>query len=138
MRVVLDTNVVLSALLFRRGHLIWLRELWTRSTVKPLIDKPCAEELLRVLSYPKFLLGLDEIEALLGAYLPYTEPVETARTTSDRLPRCRDPDDQKFLVLAQLGKAEAIVTGDEALLALTGKTRFLILKPIELRVRLKP
>lgn len=137
-RVVFDTNVVLSALLFRRGHLTWLRELWTRGTVTPLIDKACAEELLRVLSYPKFRLGPDEIEALLGDYLPYTETVETVRISADNLPRCRDPDDQKFLVLAQAGKAEAIVTGDEALLALAGKTRFLIMKPAELRTRLKP
>lgn len=124
--------------MFRRGSLSWLRDRWTGGTIKPLIDKPCAEELLRVLAYPKFQLSPSEIEALLGAYLPYTETIDTTRAKTGRLPRCRDPHDQKFLVLAQAGSADALVTGDEALIDLAGKTRFAILRPVELRTALKP
>ncbi len=135
MRIVLDTNVVLSALLFQQGRLTWLRELWTGGTITPLIDKPCAEELLRVVAYPKFQLGADEIEALLGTYLPDTETVETARGKAGHFPRCRDPHDQKFLVLAQVGQADALITGDQALLTLSGKTRFMIQKPSDLHAQ---
>lgn len=138
MRVVLDTNVVASAILFPRGHLTWLRESWSNGRFVPLIDKPCAEELLRVLAYPKFRLTPDDIQVLLGAYLPFAETVNTAASTKTaaELPPCSDPHDQKFLVLAEAGKAEALVTGDRALLALAGQTRFAIETPARFRRRL--
>jgi len=136
-RVVLDTNVVLSATLFEKGRVAWLRDAWTKGTVTPLVDRPCADELLRVLGYPKFKLTRDEIEALLGSYLPHAEIVETSSVNPGRLPRCRDPEDQKFLVLAQNGRAQVLVTGDQALLALAGQTRFTIETPAAFRERLK-
>ena len=129
MRVVFDTNVVVSAVLFTKGHLSWLREGWSKGRFLPLIDTPCAEELLRVLAYPKFRLVQDDIQALLGTYLPFTEAVDTAGGKRPGLPLCRDPHDQKFLVLAQKGKADVLVTGDRALLALAGQTRFAIETP---------
>lgn len=137
MRVVLDTNVVVSALVFEHGHLSWLRQAWTLHRFIPLLDKPCAEELLRVLHYPKFRLSRDEVETLLGSYLPYTEPVDTARAGPVRLPAPTDPADQIFVRLAHIGKADFLVTGDRALLALSGKTRFAIEKPADFLLRLK-
>lgn len=135
MRVVFDTNVVVSAILFTKGHLTWLRESWSRGKTLPLIDKPCAEELLRVLAYPKFRLTQDEIQTLLGSYLPYTETVHTASIKAIRLPLCRDLHDQKFLILAQVGKTNTLITGDRALLALAGQVRFQIETPAEFRRR---
>lgn len=135
MRVVLDTNVVVSAILFAKGHLTWLREGWSSGRFLPLIDTPCAEELLRVLAYPKFRLTQDDIQSLLGTYLPFTETVNTARAKTPRLPRCRDPHDQKFLVLAQEGKADVLVTGDQALLALARQAPFAIETPSMFRRR---
>jgi predicted nucleic acid-binding protein len=103
----------------------------------PLIDKPCAEELLRVLAYPKFRLAPDDIQTLLGAYLPFTEAVGAASTKIvAELPHCSDPHDQKFLILAEMGKADALVTGDRALLALAGQTRFAIETPSTFRQRI--
>ncbi|MGH8750301.1 MAG: putative toxin-antitoxin system toxin component, PIN family [Burkholderiales bacterium] len=137
MRVVLDTNVVLSAILFETSHLSWLRPAWAAKTIIPVVDKSCADELLRVLAYPKFQLTRNEIEALLGGYLPYTETVQTASFRPRDLPRCRDPHDQKFLMVAAAGKAVVMVTGDKALLELNGQTRFAIETPRQFRNRLK-
>lgn len=136
MRVVLDTNVVLSALIFEHGRLSGLRHAWMQHRFIPLLDKPCAEELLRALHYPKFRLSPDEAETLLGSYLPYTEPVDTARAGPARLPTPTDPTDRKFVRLAHIGKADFLVTGDHALLALSGKTRFIIEKPADFLHRL--
>ncbi len=135
MRVVLDTNVVVSAILFTKGHLIWFREGWSKGRFQPLIDTLCAEELLRVLAYPKFRLTPDDIQSLLGTYLPFTETVDTASAKSFKLPRCRDPHDQKFLALAQTGKADVLITSDSALLALAGQTRFAVETPAAFRRR---
>lgn len=135
MRVVLDTNVVVSALLFERGHLAWVREAWVKGRITPLIDTPCADELVRVLAYPKFRLSADEVQALLANYLPYAETVDTGTATLGRLPRCRDPHDQIFLTLAEVGKARVLVTGDSALLELSGRIRFVIETPADFRHR---
>lgn len=45
MRIVLDTNGVVSAIVFKKGHLTWLRDAWQNGTVTPLIDKACAKVL---------------------------------------------------------------------------------------------
>jgi putative PIN family toxin of toxin-antitoxin system len=135
LRVVLDTNVAVSALLFERGRLTWIRQAWTIGRIRPLVDRPCLDELLRVLAYPKFEMNEEAIRALLGSYLPHVETVDVAGRARG-LPRCRDVDDQKFLELAARGRAEVLVTGDAALLDLAGRVRFAIELPAELRERL--
>jgi putative PIN family toxin of toxin-antitoxin system len=116
-RVVLDTNVVLSALLFGDGRTSWVRHAWQRGLCTPLVCKETVNELLRVLAYPKFKLTAEEREALLADFLPYTESVTLPAQWPD-LPQCRDEKDQAFLVLACIGKAEALISGDQDLLAL--------------------
>lgn len=135
-RVVLDTNVLVSALLFRRGELAWLRERWQIAMVAPLASQESVDELVRVLGYPKFRLQREDIEQLLGLYLPYAELVLTDPGGHPSAPRCRDPDDQKFLELAFRARADALVTGDRALLDLAGATPFPILTPAAFRKQL--
>jgi putative PIN family toxin of toxin-antitoxin system len=113
-RVVFDTNTVVSALLFERGRLGWLRTHWQRDDVIALVSRATVDELIRVLTYPKFQLDKADIEALLADYLPYTEPVDV--TPRKGSPRCADADDQMFVDLAIAGRAEVLVTGDRALL----------------------
>ena len=55
-RVVLDTNVLLSALLFYQGSVAWLRHAWQSEAIRPLASRDTTEELIRVLAYPKFKL----------------------------------------------------------------------------------
>ena len=132
MRVVLDTNVVLSALLFSRGRLCWIRDAWRTHQFTPFISKATTQELIRVLSYPKFKLSSSDIETLLGDYLPYCETV-TDLNTDDKLPDCRDPHDQKFLELASAAHAQLLVTGDQALLELENETGFAIKTPAQFK-----
>lgn len=129
-RVVLDTNVVVSALLFERGRLSWLRPAWMAGDFRPLVSRATAAELLRVLSYPKFHLADEEIEAVLGDYLPFAEPVEVKEATA-ALPRLPDPDDRIFLELAETGTAEFLVTGDYDLLAAPPPGDYRIISPTE-------
>jgi putative PIN family toxin of toxin-antitoxin system len=135
-RVVLDTGVVLSSLLFPGGQLAWLPGSWKGGTLRPLASRETAHELLRALSYPKFGLNSEEIAVVLGEYLPWTTTVDIDPRAAVELPTCRDPSDQNFLVLAAAGGAEALVTGDRALLELAGSAPFPILTPSELRARL--
>ena len=132
-RVVFDTNVVLSALLFPNSRLAWLRSHWHEGSAVPLISPATAQELTRVLGYAKFRLSEQYRLELLALYLPYCEKVYPA----DMCPHeCRDPKDQPLLDLAQSGKADVLVTGDEDLLALAGQTEFVIETPGNYRRRI--
>lgn len=118
-RVVLDTNVVLSALLFRDGAVARVRGGWQCGRFVPLASTATARELVRVLAYPKFRLAADEQEQLLADYLPWVQAVQI-RGPPPSTPACRDPLDLPFLHLAIAGKARALVSGDRDLLALAG------------------
>lgn len=135
-RVVLDTNVVVSALAFRAGRLAWLREAWSAGRVVPLVCRDTVAELVRVLAYPKLRLTEAEAKAALAHYLEHAEALARV-TTRQTLPPCRDEADRVFLRLAHAARADALVTGDADLLALAAKSRIPILPPEALRRRLE-
>ncbi|MBK6401661.1 MAG: putative toxin-antitoxin system toxin component, PIN family [Rhodocyclaceae bacterium] len=116
-RVVIDTNLVLSALVFAQGRLVPLRLAWQAHAIEPLISRATAAELIRVLAYPKFKLTAAEQQELLADYLPYCTTI-VLPDPPPVTPACRDPFDLPFLQLALAGKADALVTGDGDLLAL--------------------
>ncbi|WEN42120.1 hypothetical protein CKCBHOJB_01705 [Thauera sp. GDN1] len=109
--VVLDTNCLVSALIFSRGRFAWLRHAWQTRRFIALASHDTVSELLRVLAYPKFKLTRDERETLLADFLPYVETVKIDQTP-EGLPDIRDADDIIFLVLADVGRADALVSGD--------------------------
>lgn len=122
LRAVLDTNILVSALLFV-GRVGMLRDLWKTGRIIPLVSKETFAEFHRVLSYPKFKLSQREIRSLLNdEILPHVEPVEITEQVNGV---CRDPRDDMFLAVASCGKARYLVTGDHDLLTLKiyGKTR---------------
>ncbi len=122
-RVVLDTNIVLSALVFRAGIAARARAAWQAGVFTPLVSTATAQELVRVLAYPKFRLTKEDRDELLADYLPYATTVRIPEPPP-HVPECRDTFDTMFLHLAAAGKAKALVTGDRDLLALAGKTKF--------------
>lgn len=115
--VVLDTNLVLSALIFSKGRLVELRSAWQRGLCVPLASTATATELIRVLAYPKFKLSASDQEELLADYLPHCRSVRIPARLP-KLPQCRDANDQLFLELAAAGKADFLVTGGKDLLVL--------------------
>lgn len=133
-RLVLDTNVLVAALLFHARRVSWLRGAWRSDAIRPLASRDTTTELIRMLSYPKFKLTDGEREDLLGDYLPWCETATVP--TSTKVPDCRDPFDRPFLALALAAKADALVTGDKDLLALSGAFAVPILTPAALRERL--
>lgn len=111
-RVVLDTNTLISALLFS-GTASRLVPLWQSRRITVLVSKEILQEYLRVLAYPKFQLGDHEIRALVEEeLLPFAETIRVRRRLA--VVR-RDPEDDKFLECAVAGRAEYLVTGDRDL-----------------------
>jgi putative PIN family toxin of toxin-antitoxin system len=127
-RVVIDTNVVISALLFggEPGELI---PLWKSGRIKPLASKEMVDEYLRVLTYPKFGLTPEEINFLLyQEIVPYFEIV---KAKPGRVIVRDDPSDDKFIRCAEAGRAKTIISGDQHLLRLKSFGAISILTPVQ-------
>ncbi len=134
-RLVLDTNVLVSALLFHSGRLSWLRGAWSSGRIRPLAGRETTAELIRVLAYPKFRLSEADRQDLLEDYLPFCETVAVP-DPPPAVPECRDPFDRPFLELALAGNADALVTGDAGLQALADVFAVPILTPAGLKRQL--
>ncbi len=135
LKIVLDTNVVISATLFGNGLMQPLRLAWQAGRVVPIICKETRAELLRVLAYEKFKLAAADIARVLAMYLPHAQFHEIDLNVANRaqIPICRDARDQIFLALAQSATVDYLVSGDQDLLVLatTPNLPFHILKPVE-------
>ncbi|MBI3313952.1 MAG: putative toxin-antitoxin system toxin component, PIN family [Candidatus Omnitrophica bacterium] len=114
-RVVLDTNVVVSALILQ-GPVNRLVELWREEKFRLVVSKAIVNEYLRVLAYPKFQLSTEEVKNLMEQeILPYIHPVEV-RDVPDIIHE--DPSDNHFLACAKAGNCQYLVSGDKHLLSL--------------------
>ena len=111
-RVVVDTNVLISALLFK-GELSRIVGLWREGKIIPIISRETFDELRTVLEYPKFSLSRAEIKSLIeNEILPFFEVVNVTKHVKGL---CRDPEDDKFISCAISANADCIVTGDKDL-----------------------
>jgi putative PIN family toxin of toxin-antitoxin system len=114
MRAVVDTNVLVSAILKDQSlpalavHVIEQRGVLLKSTATE-------RQLFEVLERPYFV-SLVAPAAL--AWLKRLLAAAEAVTIAERIVACRDPTDDKFLEVAVNGHADLIVSGDADLLAL--------------------
>jgi putative PIN family toxin of toxin-antitoxin system len=125
-RTVIDTNVIISAILFGGipGELI---SLWKSGHIQPLASKDIIDEYIKVLTYPKFELSEKEINYILyNEILPYFE-VATLKPGQAIIQK--DPSDDKFLHCANAGRASVIISGDQHLINLKSYGKIKILTP---------
>ncbi len=131
LRVVLDTNVLVSALVSRSPSLSWLSSAWEGQVLAPVVSEATVAELVQVIHRSKFGLSSREIATLLESYLPRCEVIDMSEPPA--VPECRDPKDRYFLQLALMAGADALVTGDYDLLALATVFAIPIIAPNALR-----
>jgi putative PIN family toxin of toxin-antitoxin system len=133
LRVVFDTNLVVSLYIFADSRFSPLRRLIECRTWQALSNERCLGEFRRVLAYPQFSLDPERQLQALTAYQATLINVAAPAEPVIELPRCKDRDDQKFLELARDGGADWLVTADKALLKLARRDRlrglFRILTP---------
>lgn len=114
LRVVLDTNVLVSALISDGKS----RELLKMGIVKQyaiVISDLILKELALVLSRPKFKTSQDEVQRVIVALM---RTAEVVNVTSKLKAVKEDPKDDMIVDTAYDGNANMIVTGDSHLLAL--------------------
>jgi putative PIN family toxin of toxin-antitoxin system len=126
-RVVLDTNVLISGLFFS-GPPHSILQAWADGAFDLVVSPEILEEYRRVVrelgaKHPSVevdsLLDFVTVNALICAANPLAEPI------------CDDPADDKFLACALSGRAHVIVTGDKALLRVEAPEGVRILTPRE-------
>jgi putative PIN family toxin of toxin-antitoxin system len=128
LKVVIDTNVVVSALLFGGvpGKLV---SAWKHGDIHPFVSQDIIDEYMRVFAYPKFQLNPSEIEHLIyREILPFFEVV--ASKTGKKIVR-KDPTDDKFIHCAIEGNIKVIISGDRHLLSLKQVDDIRILNPFQ-------
>ena len=122
MKVVLDVNVIVAAMLSRHGAPAALIQEWQKGAFELTVSPLLLAELRRVLEYPKISqrISSDDTEAALrliaasGVMLP--NPVGPSAVVS------RDRNDNYLIVLAESARGP-IVSGDKDLLSLAGLVR---------------
>jgi putative PIN family toxin of toxin-antitoxin system len=127
-RAVIDTNVVVSAVLLPRSV---PRQSFDAAVAqgKLLLSEAMIAELDDVLRRPKFNKYISE-ERRLEFLAGLVQQAELVQVT-EVITACRDAKDNKFLELAASGKASHIISGDRDLLALNPFRRITIVTPQE-------
>jgi len=130
--LVIDTNVVLDLLHFAdRAAQPILRAL-EAGRVRCVVTASTLDELRRVLTYPEFALEPARQAEMVARYQSLSGGLAEA-DASTVLPRCSDPDDQKFIELAAASGAQGLVSKDRAVLKLRRRCAplFQVMTPAE-------
>jgi putative PIN family toxin of toxin-antitoxin system len=132
MRLILDTNILVSAFVFKsetanivvrhaaKKHTL----LFSESTFKELkstLLKPKFAEIVELPTIRKFIINLFRIGEFIDPKIRITE--------------CRDPKDNKFLELAVAGNADCVITGDKDLLILNPFRGIKIISPSDFLIQ---
>lgn len=134
MKVVLDTNVFLSGVIWG-GKPAKIIEKWAEGKFELLISEDTFSELLKKANQKIQEYNLDpklfiEIYANLKSFARWVEPKEKVIV-------CRDPKDNMFLELSLAGKADFLISGDEDLLVLKKFKKTKIVSPAKFLASLK-
>lgn len=135
LRLVLDTNILVSALILGSRSFRWLYPAFRSRLIVPLFSDATVAELAVAVRHPKFGLSPAALTRVLVECLPWGE-MAVVSDPPPLTPECRDPDDRPFLELALFAQADALVTGDRDLLSLAAVFPIPIIAPGELSIRL--
>lgn len=131
MRVVLDTNVVASALLWG-GTPERLIELAGEGTLEFFTSEALLAELAGILGRSKFAQKLKQKNVSAAEIVArYREIAEAVESTPIQEAALRDPDDAAVLACALAARADAIVSGDADLHALGNYQGISVLSPAD-------
>jgi putative PIN family toxin of toxin-antitoxin system len=127
MRVVLDTNVLVSGLAYPGSIPGRILSAWWQGGIEVVLSRYILDEMVRVLPrLPRISLTPSEIRDLADSLLFMADVVEPGAEWEEAL---RDKADQLVLGTLRTAKADYLVTGEKDLLALSG--RYPIVTPAE-------
>lgn len=130
MRVVLDTNVLISAL-FWKGKAAKILDLAEKGAITICLTKEILDEITSVLDYPKIYKHLCKSGLSIGDILHYVTKLAEFYQDDVQLRGMikDDPSDDKFLSCALISQAKYIISGDVHILKLKSFAGILIVTP---------
>ena len=130
MIVVLDTNVIVSALLAANGSPAEVIKRWEADEFDVVVSPPLLDELERAIQYPRVAKYLGLSQEAISSFLRRFAMVATVVEPQIRLEILeKDPDDNRVLECAIAGGASYIITGDKHLLERKEYQGIMILPP---------
>jgi putative PIN family toxin of toxin-antitoxin system len=127
LRVILDTNVLISGIFFS-GPPYQILKAWQSHKIQLVISTNIYNEYRRVADLLKKKYKKIDISSILNLIATNSDFIDTQDLPK---PVCEDPDDDKFIASAISGKVKIIVSGDKHLLKLSGFNGIVIIKPKE-------
>ncbi len=127
MKVVIDTNVLMSAIFFG-GVPSKILEQWKNGKFKTVVSELIILEYVRVADELNKKFEIVDITKVVEYFILNSEIIDTGNL---RIEKCEDPDDNKFLECAIAGNCKVIISGDKHLLKLNPFEGIEILKPRE-------
>jgi putative PIN family toxin of toxin-antitoxin system len=126
-RIVLDTNVLISGIFFR-GPPHKILKAWKSKKIQIVISPEIYSEYIRVADIISNKYPSIDISRILNLITVHSEIIQPSI-----LPEkvCQDPDDDKFIACALSGQVEFIVSGDKDLLKQSGYKGIGIIIPKE-------
>jgi putative PIN family toxin of toxin-antitoxin system len=115
MRVVVDTNVWVSAFLAQRGYPARLIEAFRQALIEVVVSEPLIRELDAVLRRPRLVSKYQLSDQSINEYISLIKRQSVWVSVSGTLHICRDPRDDFLLETALFGGAEYLVTRDDDL-----------------------
>lgn len=123
-RVVLDTAVVVSALVFGGPVAARLRRAWRHGFCRPMVCRTTLLDLTHHLGQAQLGFNAAEQQQMLREYLPYVLKVRVPVVAPTTM---TEPAGLAFVQLAMAGQAHVLVTSDASLLATGGRLPFAVL-----------
>lgn len=133
MLVVLDTNVLISALITPFGNAARILDMVIRGDLRILYDDRVISEYREVLLRPKFGFAISDVDTLLDYF--ETEGIKITPSLINEPLVARD--DIQFLEVAISGMADALITGNKRHFKLKSRRRLKIMTPEEFLKSLK-
>jgi uncharacterized protein len=109
MKIVLDTNVLISALLKGRAPDKVIYFILNDPSISWIVNQDIVDEYERVLKRPKFGIERSKIDMWVSIFYNHTHHV----TDSEMVDFPRDQKDAKFISCAITSKADYLITGDQ-------------------------
>lgn len=125
MRLVVDTNVVVSGIFFS-GPPYQILNAWRQGKIKLVLSPEIFSEYKRVAGKLSNRFKEVDLSAWLELFLANSSIVESAPLKE---PVCEDPDDDKFLACALASDSPLIISGDKHLLDISGYRGLTVMKP---------